>query len=422
MPNEIVSDVVSSVVEGVADSVSETVSDTVTETEHVGFGSKLMESIKGVLFGLVLVAASSAGLFWNEGRAVTTQRSLSEGAGQVQHVETDRVAPENEGKLVHVSGPFAAKAPLVDPEFQVSAMGAVLVRHVEMYQWKEDKETETQKNFGGSEERKTTYRYTKVWASSPIDSKRFKAPGGHSNPQMRLRDNLVAAKDASVGAFRPSDAVLRHLATSEKMPLDTQLAEGLSQRLNRKVQIVDGEIYLGDNPVAPAVGDLRISYKLANPSVISIVGRQAGADFAPYQTKAGDTLLFVKSGNVDAAQIFKAAQDENRILTWIFRLVGLLFMMVGFTLLLGPLVALGDIVPFIGSVLGAGAMLIGMVLTAVVGPTVMAIAWLWYRPLVGIGMIAAGIAVAFALKQWGPRRKPKTPAAAAMPAAAAPAA
>lgn len=418
MPNEIVSDVVSTVVEGVTDSVSNTVSDTVTETQHVGFGSKLMQSIKGVLVGLALVAGSGVGLFWNEGRAVTTQRSLTEGAGQVQHVETSRVAPENEGKLVHASGPFATKAPLVDAEFQVQALGAVLVRHVEMYQWKEEKETETQKNFGGSEDRKTTYRYTKVWSSSQIDSKRFKAPGGHANPQMRYRDTRVAAKDATLGAFRPSDAVLRNLAVNEKMPLETQMAVALSQRLGRKVQIIDGEIYLGDNPDSPAVGDLRISYKLANPSVISIVGRQAGSDFAPYQTKAGDALLFVKSGHVDAAQIFKAAQDENRIMTWIFRLVGLIFMMVGFTLLMGPLVALGDIVPFIGSLLGAGTMLVGMVLTAIVGPTVMAIAWLWYRPLVGIGMIAAGLAVAFALKQWGPRRKPKVPAAtAAAPAA-----
>jgi hypothetical protein len=414
MPDEIVSDVV----ESVTDSVSDAVSDTVTETEHVGFGSKLMESIKGVLVGLLLVAAAGVGLFWNEGRAVTTQRSLTEGASQVQHIETDRVAPENEGKLVHVAGPFATKAPLIDPEFQVQATGAVLVRHVEMYQWKEDKETETQKNFGGSEERKTTYRYSKVWSSSQIDSRQFKAAAGHANPQMRYRDLRVAAKDGTMGAFRPSDAVLRNLAASDAMPLDTQMAEALSQRLGRKVQIVAGEIYLGDNPDSPVIGDLRISYKLANPSVISIVGRQAGSDFAPYQTKAGDTLLFVKSGNVDAAQIFKAAQDENRILTWILRLVGLLFM-VGFTLLMGPLVALGDIVPFIGNVLGAGALLVGMVLTAIVGPTVMAIAWLWYRPLVGIGMIAAGIAVAFALKRWGPRRKPK---AAAAPAAAVPAA
>jgi len=404
MPDDIVADVAGSVV----GSMTETVSDTVTETEQVSLGAKLLDSIKGILVGLVLIAGACAGLFWNEGRAVTTQRSLAEGAGQVTNIPSERVVPENEGKLVHVAGPFATKAPLVDPEFQVSATGAVLERRVEMFQWKEDKETETQKNFGGSEERKTTYKYTKVWSSSQIDSKRFRVTSGHSNPQMRYRGQTIAAKDATVGAFQPSDAVLRRLAAGEKMALAPSLAEQLSQRLGRKVQIVDGEIYLGDNPDNPAVGDLRISYKLANPSVVSIVGRQAGTDFAPFQTKAGDALLFVKSGNVDAAQIFKQAQDENRIMTWIFRAVGLLFMMVGFTLLMGPLVALGDIVPFIGSLLGAGAMLIGMVLTAIVGPTVMAIAWLWYRPLVGIGMIAFGLAVAFALRQWGPRRKARS--------------
>ncbi len=406
MPDDIVSDVV------------ESVSDTVTETEHVGFGSKLVNSLKGVVFGLVLIAGSCWGLFWNEGRAVTTQRSLTEGAAQVLHVETDKVVSENEGKLVHISGPFVTKTPLTDPEFQVSAMGALLVRHVEMYQWKEDKETETQKNFGGSEERKTTYKYSKTWSSSRIDSSNFKAPSGHSNPQMRYRGNLAVAKDASVGAFRPSDAVLRHLTSSEKLPLDAQKVDELSQRVGRKVQIVDGEIYVGDSPENPAVGDLRISFKVANPATLSVVGKQTGADFAPYQTKAGDALLFVKSGNIDAAQIFKAAQDENRILTWILRAVGLVVMMIGFTLLAGPLVALGDVVPFIGSIMGAGAMFIALLVTALVGPTVMAIAWLWYRPLVGIAMIAAGIAAAFAIKQWGPRRKRPVPAGQA-PAAAA---
>ena len=61
-------------------------SDVVTETTHVGFGQKLVGSIVGFIFGLLLLAASSIGLFWNEGRAVTTARSLDEGAHQVVSV------------------------------------------------------------------------------------------------------------------------------------------------------------------------------------------------------------------------------------------------------------------------------------------------------------------------------------------------
>ncbi len=413
MPIEAVTEAVSDVV---GDVVSDAVSDTVTETTHVGFFQKLMNSLIGFLFGILLIAGSCWGLFWNEGRSVTTQRSLYEGAAQVVSVPVERIAPENEGKLVHITGKVATKAPLVDQEFQVSATGLVLARHVQMYQWEEKKETETKKNFGGSEERVTTYHYHKVWSSSEINSRSFKQSRGHTNPAMRYHDARVAAKDATVGAFAPSENVLRRLATSEKLPVAQDVVDGLKVRLGvGKVHFADGEIYLGADPANPAVGDIRVSYHVANPSTISIVGRQTGADFSAFQTRAGDALLFVKNGTVDAAQVFADALKDNRVLTWILRVVGMFAMLIGFTLLASPIVALGDIVPFIGNLLGVGALFLGLVMTAVVGPTVIAIAWFWYRPMLSVGIIAVGIAVAFLVRRYAPQRKPR---AAASPSAA----
>jgi hypothetical protein len=57
-----------------------------------------------------------------------------------------------------------------------------------------------------------------------------------------------------------------------------------------------------------------------------------------------------------------------------------------------------------------------MLLTAVVGPTVIAVAWFWYRPLVSVAVIALGLGAAFLVKRYAPARKPK---GAAAPAAAA---
>ena len=120
-------------------------SDTFTEVTTKGWGSRIGKSIKGVLFGLVLIVASVIGLFWNEGRAVQTAKSLAEGAGLVIDVDAARVDPANEGKLVHVSGEMKAGVQPRDPEFAVTADGLRLVRKVEMYQWKEEKKTETKK-------------------------------------------------------------------------------------------------------------------------------------------------------------------------------------------------------------------------------------------------------------------------------------
>ena len=51
-----------------------------TETTRIGWGSRLMESIKGVIAGLILFLLSFLVLFWNEGRAVKTHKGLQEGA------------------------------------------------------------------------------------------------------------------------------------------------------------------------------------------------------------------------------------------------------------------------------------------------------------------------------------------------------
>ncbi|HWN43032.1 MAG TPA: hypothetical protein VNW71_12480 [Thermoanaerobaculia bacterium] len=75
-------------------------SDRFTVTTSKSWFSRLAESIKSVLVGLVLFVVSFPILFWNEGRSVKTARSLEEGSGAVVSVSSDLVAPGNEGKLL----------------------------------------------------------------------------------------------------------------------------------------------------------------------------------------------------------------------------------------------------------------------------------------------------------------------------------
>jgi len=90
-------------------------------------------------------------------------------------------------------------------------------------------------------------------------------------------------------------------------------------------------------------------------------------------------------------------------------------MMLGFALILNPLVVVADVIPFIGNILGAGATLVALMATAVLAPVVIAIAWFWYRPLIGILVLAAGAAIAYGLKHLAHR---KAAARQAAPAAA----
>jgi hypothetical protein len=385
-------------------------SDSFTETTTKSWTSRIAESIKGVLFGFVLVIGACIFLFWNEGRAVQTARSLAEGAGLVLSVDPARVDAGNDGKLIHVSGDMKAGTPLVDPDFTVSAAALRLVRHVEMYQWKEESKTETRKNFGGSEETVTVYSYVRAWSNQRIDSARFKRPDGHANPQMRYSGRSLVARDAALGAFRPGSNVIERLPADQSVPLDPSLARTLAGRVGGPVQVSDGRIYLGANPSQPQVGDLRVSFKIAPAGAVSVVARQAGTGFEPYQTKAGDRLLLVRSGTHSAVDMFKAAQRENTILTWILRLAGVLAMAFGFMMILNPLVVVADVVPFLGNILSAGAGLVSLVLTAILAPVVIAIAWFWYRPLVSAIVLGIGLALAYGFRQLAVRRAASRPA------------
>jgi hypothetical protein len=145
--------------------------DSFTETTHQSWLSRLGQSVVGMLIGLALIIGATILVFWNEGRAVQTARSLTEGEGLVIDGDQATVDPANEGKLIHISGELATKVPLTDPEFGISTPAARLVRTVEVYQWKEESRTETRKNLGGSEDKVTTYTYTLVWSARSVSTR-----------------------------------------------------------------------------------------------------------------------------------------------------------------------------------------------------------------------------------------------------------
>jgi Transmembrane protein 43 len=397
-------------------SLGDSAADGDTEITSKSWIERLMGAIVGVLIGLVLVILTCVGLFWNEGRAVQTARSLAEGGGLVVDVDERTVDPANEGKLVHVQGELATGAPLADPDLLVEAKAARLLRTVEMFQWKEETRTETRKKLGGGEETVTHYSYTHVWSDRRIDSSHFRRASGHENPQMRYGRFETAARDATLGAFRPGEPALRHLPANELLRVDPDIAEKLRAKPGAgNVQVADGKLYFGDDVANPKIGDLRISYHVAPVGPVSLIGRQAGADIAEYQTKAGDRLLMGAAGLVPAAQMFRQAEQENLIITWLLRVLGVVCMAFGWYLMLRPIAVVGDLVPLIGSVLAAGAGLAAFLITAVMAPVVMAVAWFFYRPLVAVAVLAGGVAIAYGVRLLARNRRVTRPAPTGMP-------
>ena len=182
--------------------------DSFSTTSSTGWFSRIGDSIKGVLFGLVLIVVSVPVLFFNEGRAVKTRKTLDQGAKQVVTVSPESPDPTKDGKLVYFSGEAVTEGTLEDTQFKVSAEALKLRRSVEYYQWEEDVKTETKKKLGGDEETVKTYNYNKKWTSSPINSSNFERQAGHENSSPTVEGNSLAASPLTVGEFTLSSGLV----------------------------------------------------------------------------------------------------------------------------------------------------------------------------------------------------------------------
>ncbi len=354
---------------------------------------RIRDSIKGVLVGGLLFLVSFPVLWWNEGRAVRTALSLEEGAGAVVAANADKVDAALDGKLVHVTGALVTKGPLADDALGVTVNALRLSRTVEMYQWNEEVEEKKDKKLGGGTETQKTYTYEKDWDSELVDSTEFKKPKEHVNPKaMPLLEQELTAKDVTLGAFSFPDRLVERVGTPTEVKLDAAALEKLAPPLKAKARLEQGYVYLGANPAQPEVGDVRIKLYQVAPMTVSVVSRQRGNTFEPYQAKAGDALELVREGDVPAAAMFQSAQAGNSMMTWILRVIGFLLMAFGVGMVFRPLATLGDVVPLVGSMLGFGAGVFAFVVSIMLSSITIAVAWLFHRPLVAVLMlVAAGL-------------------------------
>lgn len=388
-------------------------SDSFTETTSVSWFGRMKRSVGGLFIGVLLVIGMVILLFWNEGRAVQTAKSLTEGAGSVVSVAADVIDPSNQGKLVHVSGPVTTDSIPTDALFGISRPSVRLIRSVEMYQWKEESRSETKTKLGGGEETVTTYTYSKGWEDNAIDSGSFRKPDGRANPAMEINGAQFQIPSAQLGAFALDRPVIDRIRDNENFPITKDQLPAIEKAFGgtQKVSIANGRIYLGRDPASPAIGDYRISYDFVPVGVISVVAGQNGSGFAAYQTKAGDRLLMVDGGAVPADRMFAEAVSDNTMVTWLLRAVGLVLLFIGFAMFLGPVAVVADIIPPLGSLMRMGTGLVAFLLAVLVGATTIAIAWFYYRPLMSLGILALGVVVAGGLVMVGRVRKPAVVAA-----------
>lgn len=359
--------------------------DTYVETTRTSWLSRIKSAIAGIIIGPLVIAGTIYFLGWNEGRSAGTIAALEQGKKEVVAITPDTLNPGLEGKLVYSSGPVKTSEVLSDPLFGVSKNALWLRRDAEMYQWKEDEESKTEKNVGGSETTTKTYRYSKTWSSSPINSSSFKDPAGHTNPnEMKVDGATFVAQNARLGVFRLDDSLVRSIDGEQTLVVPAEQRSSVFP----DAKVYEGGFYLGNDPVQPQVGDIRVRFSAVPPSIASVVAAQVGDNLSGYSMKNGYVISLIRAGTHTADALFDRALMENTLITWGLRLLGLVLLFVGFSLPLRILSVLADVVPFIGSLVELGTGFIAFVFAAVAWVATIAISWFAHRP-VHAGLLVA---------------------------------
>ncbi len=309
----------------------------VTETEVIGGGSKMMNSLKGMLGGLALIPLSF-GVVWYASQRAQASEEL---AGALSVAERAKAAQE--GRAVYATGKIQAQ-PLGDAPYIKPGTYLSLNRTAEVYAWKETKKTEETKD-GTQTVKKTTYDCKLEWVSNPSSAYGEKGCQGKPRYAVRGSDNSQSARIALVagGQTYAIDESVDDYGFASLSLADSDLADG-SLTLN------NNEIYF-DSACAssPREGCQRLSYSgtAYDPQADhTVVGQEEGGRFAEFKE-------FLVIGVGDYTQTMESVSSADTLWTLGLFALSVIFLGGGLALLVGPLLQLIEFIPFIGG-FGAG--------------------------------------------------------------------
>lgn len=413
--------------------------DKITVNTHHSYGSRVGDSLKGILVGIALVIGAIALLAWNENHYVERKNTLEEGEQKVQEADGNTIDPNLEGEEIHFEGiSNSTDSALHDETFGVTVNDLKMKREVSMYQWDEDEEKHCTDNLWGSEDCEITYSYHKTWDDDHINSSSFHQTNGHENPSTWEYDDQERVKSPiTVGAYTLTNSFVRQLNNYVKINLNEQqlnIAEQTTPTTGTttteeksdsssnsvtdnnnsylygdststttsttkttsasKFHIFADYIYVGKNPNSPEIWDMKISFESVHTGTVSIIGKQSGNEIKEYKTSNNGSIALLNNGSSTAEEMFLEAHEENKMMTWFLRFVGLFIMYIGFSSLFKFIETIAKVIPFVANLIGVATGIAAFGLTLIVGFTTIAIAWLAVRPVIWICclvVVAGGI-------------------------------
>ena len=442
------------------------------EVTTTGYGTRVGNSFKAIGSGFLMFIAGTALLWWNEGRAVKTEKMLEEaGSAYVEMENPNKKDASLDGELICGTAMATTEDSLVDNQFGIGAKAIALNRTVEYYQWVEHESSKSEDKLGGKEVTTTTYTYSKEWVRRPVESAQFKDPA-YQKKNMVLatyEDAEQYAENVSWGAYKLSESLIHSISSNEG--LDLAISEDLLKQFDKSTQAAyerfygvqkstqqaqqpvqqpaqpaipdsikallpdsvkarldslqavndsiskamenaenkkdlqyihqaSNVLYFGRVPGSPEVGDVRVTFEKIVPAKVTVMAVVDGDTFKPYKAKNGKRFQTLVMGKKTGDEIIEDAQSANNMWTWALRIFGILIVIGGLKGIFGFLTTILKVVPFIAGIFGWGVGIVRTVIGVAWSLIVIAIAWLFYRPLLGISLLVlAGFLVwVFAFK------------------------
>ena len=246
--------------------------------------------------GAVLLLCALGLIAWNERRVMDYTAALNRHGSPVLDLgAAGRPGAGQYGSTTRVSGmPQVVDAPR-DNEFNVRSDTPVLVRHVEMFQWREI-------TVGGNT------HYEMDWVDHPIDATGFAKPAGHVNPgAFPIQGRQFEAGEVRLGNFRLATEIVRDFPGRISVPANDK---GLPANLAATFTAHDGVLVTSSKPERPRLGDLRVSWEAIPLQEMTVLARIDGDTLVPGKpAQPGDNGFDVQVGERSLLDVLPAIPE-----------------------------------------------------------------------------------------------------------------
>lgn len=236
-----------------------------------------------VLAGIGLVAMTARGVLnyraaetRHGGEVIDLGQSATPQAGQ-------------HGYMARIVGtPRVVEAPH-DPDFNQHGDTPVLIRHVEMFQWREVRIGDV-------------VHYELDWVDRPLDASHYRNSAGHQNPgSFPIQGKEFDAGLVQLNGFRLSAPLVHALPGSAQLEPDPRQ---LPANLAASFSLYQGRLVTSANPADPRLGDLRVSWEEVPLQQMTVIARIDGDQLMPAVNAADGKGYDVELGEVSLLDVF----------------------------------------------------------------------------------------------------------------------